>query len=127
MCAGVGNDRLLVEYGFVEENNVDDTFRVFIADKDDGQPGGGCSVLLGRYGKVVRASPGFDLTGRSLDRQKLAAAVGAQLELLKNDSRGGCGADGEQLEGSRQIRGQLAKKWRDEKIRLLNEAAAVIS
>jgi hypothetical protein len=119
--AGISNDRLLLEYGFVEENNPDDTHRIPLVSSEEaakGRGGGVECVVLGRRGAVraavLEAPP-------KATPSAVTAAVSAELARLRDASHVASGNFATEAE---QERWQLASAWRREKIRLLDEHEA---
>lgn len=96
---GVNSDKLLGEYGFVEENNPNDAMDILVGKK---------LVTIGRRGQV--------LTAQSSLKDIKDAAKKVRDGLL--DTKEGCNSSNDPVDIQRYI---LAAQWRKEKIRLLNE------
>jgi len=104
--SGISNDRLLLEYGFVEVDNPGDTHRIRVGTGNKSTQAADV-IVLGRYGKVLQAS---------VQPSEVTAAVDAVL-----DSLWGTSDIAEFLTEVQQERWRLATTWRREKIRILEE------
>lgn len=103
--AGISNDRLLLEYGFVEVENPDDTHCIHVGNESTNA---GDTIVLGRFGKALKTS---------VPPNEVAAAVNAELARLRH-TKDKCF---QFTTEAQEERWQLAASWRREKIRLLEE------
>lgn len=105
--AGISNDRLLLEYGFVEVDNPDDTHRIHVGSGNESTQGAD-TIVLGRFGKTLKTS---------VPPNEVAEAVNAELARLRHTNDKCFQFTTE----AQEERWQLAASWRREKIRLLEE------
>jgi len=112
---GIGNDKLLGVYGFVEENNPNDTLKLRVGKHVT------TTITIGRKGTLLTKDHHCTLHEISLALEELREKL---LDLNDSDKHNHIPERSDPIGVQRH---RLAAQWRKEKIRLLDEFSAVHS